>query len=150
MTSMGDFRTNGSLTPHVADIVKDITKTSAVLSKILAPLGIGPWNITKFSPDEIVIGEPWTNSVALATLEDYLGPVQLELIQQEEGKWLWNEFLEAHGQAWHHVSITVPNWDEVISQFTKYGGKVFFQIRVGAKRFAYVNIEGLNFEIAEP
>ena len=104
---------------HIGVVVKDIDETSKFLSSMW---GLGPWELSEYAPtrDEIAVGEPFRLGTAFAKV----GETSVELLQPVEGKSIWAEFLEAHGEGVHHICFGVPNWNEWVERTRKQGGKI--------------------------
>jgi hypothetical protein len=50
-----------------------------------------------------------------------LGQVELELIQPLEGKSIWSDFLEKHGEGIHHIRFNTPDHEPVIEYLAQHG-----------------------------
>ena len=118
---------------HISAIVEDIDKTAEFLSSMW---GIGPWQIleSSFNKKQMVVSEP--GSVKLAGAR--LGPTILELLQPLEGRTIWADFLETHGEGLHHIAFSVPNWDEMASKLQQQGGRMIMSIVTDeGRRYSY-------------
>jgi hypothetical protein len=143
---------------HVSIVVKDRDMTIETLSSLL---GLGPW--TNFNatflkdvphgPDHasLIIGDPHHEKSAFVSLEKLgLGKLYLEVIQPVEEGCLPDRIIKTRGEGLYHLSIVVPNWDEVVSKMDKQ--KCLFKAVVpSGKRTCYYEIQpgGLVLEIAE-
>jgi hypothetical protein len=95
---------------QVCVVVKDVRKTAAAFWNIL---GIGPWHIFAFgSPnvaDFTVHGKkvyvPCRGAVAQC------GPMELELLQDIDGRSVYSEWLEGHGESLHHMKFITDDLD---------------------------------------
>ncbi len=47
-----------------------------------------------------------------------LGQVTLEIIEPDQNPSVWREYLDEHGEGFHHVAFMVENMDEAIATFT--------------------------------
>lgn len=143
---------SSALPTHICIVVKDIEKTTQLLSSILGPLGLGPWEIVETTQgrDVVTVGEPFTIKLAVAKWEA-LGPVVLELIQPIEGNSVWAQFIEAKGEGLHHIAYGVSNFDEEVAKLKKNGGKMTAAGVFRGKRWCYFDTEpgGTVFEIME-
>ena len=100
---------------QIGVVVQDLDRTIAVLSEVF---GIGPFRAIDWPPDDrtdiqgFYHGKPGDFSARMAFTD--LGPVELELIQPLEGKSIWADFLEKHGEGIHHIRFNVPDLEPVI------------------------------------
>jgi len=104
---------------HIGVVVRDIDEVAEYYT---AMWGIGPWRKYEVSPskEQMLVGEPFRLKVALAQW----GPLGLELLQPEDRKSVWSEFLKTHGGGLHHVCFDVSNWDAVVAQLRKQSAKM--------------------------
>jgi catechol 2,3-dioxygenase-like lactoylglutathione lyase family enzyme len=83
------------------------------------------------------------------------GSVTLEIIQPTRGRSIYGEYLERHGDGFHHLAFNVRDMDEAVAAFDKLGVKVSQDGAWGSKdrvdgRFAYLDTEpegGLTIEL---
>ena len=117
---------------HVGIVVKDVVKTSELLSSLL---GVGSWKIDETAPkkEELIVGEPFRLKLAFGNLRE----TELELLQPLEGDSVWSQFIETNGEGVHHLCFTVPNWDEMVSKFRAEGGKMIVGGIYKGKRWCY-------------
>ena len=132
---------------HIGIVVKDLDKTIEFLSSIW---GLGPWVTVEDSPnkDDIKIGEKYKLKVAYAKL----GSVVLELFQPLEGRSIWSQFLEDKGEGIHHLGFEVSNWDDMVLQLQKQGGRMVAGAVFEGKRWGYFKTKpgGIMLDFAEP
>lgn len=147
-----DTGRKSALPNHICVAVKDIEKATEFLSSILAPLGLGTWEIVESSPrkEEITVGEPFTIKLAVAKWEA-LGPVVLELIQPVAGRSIWAQFIETKGEGLHHIAYGVSNFDEEVSKLQEHGGTMIAGGIFQGRRWCYFDTEpgGTMFEVME-
>ena len=94
---------------HTAFLVRDLEATAQRLSDAL---GIGPWNVWTIAPvDCMVRGQPspFTFRAALATV----GGGTFELISPHTGNSVFDDYLEQHGDGFHHTCLVYPSLDAV-------------------------------------
>lgn len=135
---------------HLGIVVKDADKIAEFLSRLF---GIGPWNIFDYSvnKDKVVIGEPFRLRIAAAKI----GQMGFEFLQPVEGKSIWADFLETHGEGLHHVAFNVSNWDERFAYLQEQGAELLASARAADKfkgrRWAYFDTKsgGLIVEIMD-
>lgn len=129
---------------HFGVVVKDLDIATKMWSKMLAPLGIGPWQITEVAPkkEDIIVGKPFRIKAAIAVLEALGSDFQLELIEELEGDMIWSQFSKKHGEIWHHLEMYVPDYDEALSNFQKHGAKMIFSMHSPlGKRVCYLEMQ---------
>ncbi len=89
---------------QVALVVKDLRAT---MEKYHELLGWGPWNVYEYR-------RPWLNETELhgepaeftmLGAETQVGPVWFELLQPGEGPSIYKEWLETHGEGFHHLML---------------------------------------------
>jgi methylmalonyl-CoA/ethylmalonyl-CoA epimerase len=91
---------------HVCIVVRDVEKTAKVFTEMF---GIGPWRITRMhtpSSRASVHGEPVDYTLKFGNTR--VGPIRLELVETVEGKTIYQEFLEEHGEGLHHIGVPTP------------------------------------------
>lgn len=91
---------------HVCIVVRDVEKTAGVFTEMF---GIGPWRITLAhtpSSRASVHGEPVEYTLKFGNAR--VGPIRLELVETVEGKTIYQEFLEEHGEGLHHIGVPTP------------------------------------------
>lgn len=142
-----------ALFAHVGIIVKDIEETTKLWSKVLEPLGIGPWEFQDIitAKEDMEVCEPLRVRIAIAPINK-LGSVKLEVLEPiGEKSPIYSKFLENHGEGWHHIAFVVSNFDEITRAFEKNGGRVLFRVNMGGKRNTYIETkpEGAVFEFME-
>jgi len=95
---------------QVCVVVKDVRKTAEAFWNIL---GIGPWHIFTFgSPivaDFTVHGK--TVYVSCWGAVAQCGPMELELLQDVDGRSVYSEWLEEHGESLHHMKFITDDLD---------------------------------------
>lgn len=75
-------------------------------------LGIGPWNIWTITPAECKVygrPSPFSFRVALATI----GGGTFELIAPHDGRSVFDEHLEQHGEGFHHTCLVYESLEAV-------------------------------------
>lgn len=87
-------------------------------------LGIGPWEIYQFEPPRLsettYRGEDHDYAMTLA-LADLAG-MMVELIEPTDGKSIYTEHLEEHGEGLHHVAcFAFENTERTVQQFEDAG-----------------------------
>ncbi|MEM8785371.1 MAG: VOC family protein [Pseudomonadota bacterium] len=138
-------------TIQVCTVTRDLKRT---VEGFIA-LGVGPWALYTFSPENCEnltyrgSTDPFSMRVGIANS----GTMMWEVIQPLEGKSLYTEFLDAHGEGVHHVGVGCNDmpWDQRIAEFERRGcANVQSGIWRGEVPFAYFETEGLTtttFEI---
>jgi catechol 2,3-dioxygenase-like lactoylglutathione lyase family enzyme len=94
---------------HTGFLVRDLEATARRLSDAL---GIGPWNVWTIAPTVCIVrGEPspFAFRAALATV----GGGTFELITPHTGRSVFDDYLETHGEGFHHTCLVYPTLDSV-------------------------------------
>lgn len=129
---------------HVCVVVRDVEKTSEALSE---RFGIGPFEIRKKhypSSQASVRGEPVEYTLKFGYSK--VGPITLELVETLEGRTIYQEFLEEHGEGIHHIGFPTPlPFDEELEKWRKDGIKPLQVSRLDdpEEGWAYMDTHGL-------
>lgn len=94
---------------HTAFLVRDLEATAQHLSDTL---GIGPWNVWTIAPAFCMVRgqpSPFAFRAAMATV----GSGTFELITPHTGLSIYDDFLEEHGDGFHHICLVYPSLDAV-------------------------------------
>lgn len=94
---------------HTCFLVRDLEGTAQRLSDALA---IGPWHIWTIQPAECRVrgqASPFSFRVALATV----GGGTFELITPHSGPSVFDEWLDEHGEGFHHTCLVYPSIEAV-------------------------------------
>ncbi len=123
-----------------AFVVRDVKK----VSEFYASVGLGSLSIDRMvSTDRMYRGRP-------APYEMYLGwgrtgDVPFEWIQPLVGPSVYEEYLEAHGEGFHHIALNVHDIDAAIAQMKERGASVTqsggWDFPTSKGRFAYIDTE---------
>src|SRR5699024_8851094 len=109
---------------QVGFVVEDLEDGMGRFGSIL---GIGPWEIYHFKPPKLsettYRGESHDYAMTLA-LADLAG-MMVELIEPIEGKSIYTEHLEEHGEGLHHVAcFAFEDTQKTVQQFEDAGMEV--------------------------
>jgi len=91
---------------HVCIVVRNVEGTAKAFSE---KFGIGPWRIRVVRSTQSraeVRGEPVDYTLKFGHTR--VGPITLELVETLEGKTIYQEFLEEHGEGLHHIGVPTP------------------------------------------
>lgn len=91
---------------HVCVVVRDVEERARAFAE---KFGIGPWRIRVVrtpSTRASVRGEPLDYTLKFGHAR--VGPVTLELVETVEGRTIYQEFLEKHGEGLHHIGVPTP------------------------------------------
>lgn len=91
---------------HVCVVVRDVEKTANVLAD---KFGVGPFRISVVhSPSSraSVRGQPVSYTLKFGHAR--MGPIALELVETVEGRTIYQEFIERHGEGLHHIGVPTP------------------------------------------
>lgn len=94
---------------HTAFLVRDLEGTAR---RLRDALGIGPWNMWTIEPSECRVRgkvSPFSFRVALATM----GGGTFELITPHTGRSVYDEWLEEHGDGFHHTCLGYSSLEAV-------------------------------------
>lgn len=130
-------------TMQVCVVSRDLRRTMEGMVR----LGIGPWQVHTFSPDNVedmtYRGEPAASTFRLALA--FSGTMMWEIVEPVEGPTIYDEFLEQHGEGVHHVAVDCNGveWDERLRLFEEHGYEMIQSGRfVGRLPYAYFATEG--------
>ena len=94
---------------HTGFLVRDLEAAARRLSDAR---GIGPWNVWTIAPTYCMVRgkpSPFTFRAALATV----GTGTFELIAPHTGRSVYDDYLEEHGEGFHHTCLMYPTLDAV-------------------------------------
>jgi methylmalonyl-CoA/ethylmalonyl-CoA epimerase len=133
---------------QVGVVVKNLEKTI----EFLTPLGFGPFSIVhNMHPDAIVRGKKtfWETRVA----HSQQGPVELELIEFQNGTSIQKEFLDEKGEGIHHICFKVRDIKATIDKFARKGiAMLQTDFQNGVQPAAYMDttaIGGISIELCQ-
>jgi hypothetical protein len=121
-----------------AFVVKDAAAISGQLQRLgFAPLAIEP----NVSLDRVYRGAPGTFEMLLGW--GRAGSVPFEWIQPTKGPSVYHEYLDAHGEGFHHFGLEVPDMDAAIARLQARGLSVTqsggWNVNGYVGRFAYLD-----------
>ena len=122
---------------QVGAVVKDVQK----VVKRLEFLGIGPFKEMNLPPDrkELFRGQPRLADARIMTAD--LGDTQLEILQPLAAESPHREFLEAKGEGFQHIMVTVDDIEAEIKRLTDKGCTLLLDIRMpGGIHGAYIDL----------
>lgn len=129
---------------HVCIVVEDVEKMARVFAE---KFGIGPFRIRVMhtpSSRASVHGEPVDYTLKFGHAR--VGPITLELVETVEGKTVYQEFLEKHGEGLHHIGVPTPiPFDSELEKWQKRGIKPLQVNRMEdpEEGWAYMDTQGL-------
>lgn len=94
---------------HTCFVVRDL---EGAARRMADSLGIGPWNIWTITPTECKVhgqDSPFTFRVALCTV----GGGTYELVSPHTGRGVCDEYLEQHGEGFHHTCLVYSSLADV-------------------------------------
>jgi methylmalonyl-CoA/ethylmalonyl-CoA epimerase len=122
---------------QIAFIVRDL---EAALERYSAMLGAGPWRCWTLAAEnhteEQYLGGP-TDYVTRLALTDGSEGLQLELVQPVKGPSIHEDWLNEHGEAFHHLGYVVGSVADTVAEMAKAGYDVIqggFGFGVGGER----------------
>jgi hypothetical protein len=128
---------------QIAIVVKDLRKT---MKQYYETLGWGPWNVYEHKPprlhDTVLRGVP--TYFTFTGAEAHVGPVDVELIEPDEGPSIYKEWLDARGEGVHHIACMKvgSNAADLLKQFNDLGMQELMSGSIGETiRFFYLDTE---------
>ena len=111
-----------NIVTQVAFVVKDMEATKVKFAEFL---GVEPPShfATNKSPDNIVEGAPAPDVSALLAFFDVGPGLQIELIQPNGVKSVWQDVLDQKGEGFHHIAFGIKGMDEKIRACENFGMK---------------------------
>jgi len=94
---------------HTCFVVRDLESTA---QRLASSLNVGPWSVLTIAPSRCVYRgkeTSFTFRLALATV----GGGTFELATPLVGRSVYDEFLEQHGDGFHHTCLVYPTLDAV-------------------------------------
>ena len=135
---------------HACVVVNDVERTAENISE---KFGIGPFEVRQKSYPESqasIRGEPVAYTLKFAYAR--VGPITLELVETVEGRTIYQEFLEEHGEGLHHLGFPTPlPFDAELDKWEKAGIKPLQVSRLDdpEEGWAYMDTQGLAGFILE-
>ncbi len=121
MSSEQSIKNPFSKPHHICIVVKDIEKTRNYYESI----GIGPWveypPLVEYTKLNVMDEKGFLSSRFVFTK---IGDLQLQLVQPGEGKTIYKEFLDKHGEGVFHIGFEVADIDMMDEQLTENGLKI--------------------------
>jgi len=109
---------------QIAFIVSDL---EAALERYSAMLGAGPWRCWTLAAEnhaeETYLGGP-TDYVTRLALNDASEGLQLELVQPVKGPSIHDDWLNDHGEGFHHLGYVVDSVADTVAEMAKAGYEV--------------------------
>jgi hypothetical protein len=106
---------------QIGIVVRDLHGMVSVMEQLLGITGfrIMEWPLEGVDPDSTYHGEPGNFRLLLAFAT--IGKTQIEIVQPLEGKNIYSDFLDEHGPGLHHFRLTVPDFEERVSNLQGKG-----------------------------
>jgi methylmalonyl-CoA/ethylmalonyl-CoA epimerase len=129
---------------HVCVVVRDVEKTADAFAD---RLGVGPWRIRVVeTPAEraSVRGEPGGYKLKFGHAK--MGSISLELVETLEGRTIYQEFLEEHGEGLHHIGVPTPlPFDAELEKWERLGIEALQvnRMETPGEGWAYMDTQGL-------
>lgn len=128
---------------EIAIVTRDCKRTMEGLWR----LGIGPWRVYTFSPDNTT-NQTYRGNPSAFTLKvcfAQMGEMVWELMEPVSGPTIFQEFLDTHGEGIHHVAFDCNNipFEERLAEFERRGFKLVQSGSwMGRNHFAFFETEG--------
>ena len=111
------------------DVLSNICQASVAVRDLEAAMdhyvsiGVGPFMVytvdTRDVPGIVYRGKPADYRVRAAMA--HLGPLILELIENQRGESIYQEFLDEHGPGLHHLGINVDDYEAARNELLSRG-----------------------------
>lgn len=125
---------------QIAILVNDIEKTMANWCTLLGVKNYG-YKLTE-APEVTQIQFKGSTTPARAKLGFVkLGQVTLEIIEPDHNPSIWREYLDEHGEGFHHIAFKVDGLDEKIELFGRNNMPLIQTASYGTGQYAYVDSE---------
>jgi methylmalonyl-CoA/ethylmalonyl-CoA epimerase len=129
---------------QIAVVCHDLQKTMEQYTRLL---GWGPWNVYRHEPprlhDTELHGQP--TEYTMLGAETHVGDMGFELLQPLEGRSIYQEWLETHGEGLHHVAVMLHDFEESTAlkqSCAAVGASVLMGGRIGETiEFYYLDTE---------
>ncbi len=133
---------------QVAHVVRDIDEA---MKKYWETFHIGPWDVYTFAPPEVrdsmVRGKSSGHTYLVAVT--WTDGVQLELMQPQTGRSIYDEHLETRGESMHHIKVYYQDCEAALSRFAAQGIGVIQSGKFDEDEFYYLDTEKLFGYIIE-
>lgn len=144
--------TKPAMITQIAVVCRDLEATMKQYTEVL---GWGPWNIYEHKEptlhDTTLNEEP--AKFSMLTAETMVGDMGFELIQPMEGDNIYSDWLDKHGEGFHHLAVmkhTPEESDAFKKEMKDRGVKVLMGGRIGESiEFYYLDTEPLLKIIVE-
>lgn len=130
---------------QVGFIVRDIEKSKKVFAEFFGvpvppTYDGGSYDITGTT----VNGKPAPDANCYMAFFDVGPNTQIELIQPNEAKSTWRDFLEERGEGIHHIAFQVKNMDQKISKCEEFGMKCVQRGKYGSGDGEYAYLDAFT------
>lgn len=125
---------------QIALLVRDIETTMQNWRNLLGVKNYG-YKLTDV-PEVTQIqfkGEPTPARAKIGFVK--LGQVTLELIEPDHNPSIWREYLDEHGEGFHHIAFKIEGMDEKIELFGQNGMQLIQSANYTNGRYAYMDSE---------
>jgi len=101
-------------------VVRDLDKSIESISNVF---GIGPWNVNIREANSLInmtyYGKPARFSFKVASTQNNLDGIEIELIQPISGDNIYSDFLREHGEGIHHLGSHKVDSSEAFDETTQ-------------------------------
>jgi hypothetical protein len=130
---------------QIAFLTTDLERS---MSAWLEKFKIGPWTVLDFTNesmeylkvDDQIVTEPFRFRIAIATV----GDIDFELIQPVYGPTIYQDYLNRHGEGFHHFKEKIADGDleQVIADYAASGIRVLQTGKFDIDYHYYLDTEG--------
>lgn len=140
---------------QVCIVVHDVDRA---VQGLWEAFGIGPWNVFINRPaalwDTTYMGKPASFGYKVAKTQGRVGSgLELEIIQPLEGRSIYTDFLESHGEGLQHIGRHLATDLQDLAEITKRMEEAGFQCIMSGRNsfcaFAYFDTERLWHTVME-
>lgn len=136
---------NNNQIAQVGFIVRDIEKSKKVFAEFFGvpvppTYGGGPYEITGTT----VNGDPAPEANCSMAFFDVGPNTQLELIEPNEAKSTWRDFLDEHGEGIHHIAFQIKGMNMKIEACEKFGMKCVQRGKYGDGNGEYAYLDAFT------
>lgn len=133
---------------HMCIVVSDLNRAMESCRSLWS---IGPFRVFDFNPIAGTVRgkkKHYNGKIAFAQA----GPIEIELIEPEEGESIWWECLHTRGESVHHLGVFVTDLDQEITKYKKNGIGILQTGENERVKLAYMDTEkilGIIVELIE-
>lgn len=126
---------------HMAVVVKDIEETLKEYCRLFQmEMPVIKWTGKPEDAEVQYRGEHTPAMAKQAFLQ--FGTLRVEFMEPDENDSTWREYLEKHGEGFHHLAFDVQNMEEILEELHKEGIDAVQRGKYNTGQYAYIESEG--------